>query len=118
MEPQNESQSSGRQVIAVLRNVEDAERVAARLVDQGVPDDGIFVDDPRDEARELRAEQHAEAAKSVIAPQAAFIADKQGFRGFWMLSVVLCGAAIVLSFPLALIDFGLSYWWRYLIVAG
>ena len=114
MEPAN-SPSSERQVIAVLRTPEEAELVARRLVDAGVPQSKISVDEQRDEAAALRAEMRAELTESVASPQAALIANKSGNRGFLLTFSIAATVAIVLSFPLALIDFGLSsYWTRWI----
>jgi len=111
-------ESSERQVIAVLRSPQDAERVARKLVDAGVPESKISLDDPRDEAPALRAEMRAELSDSVASPQAALIADRGGNRGFLLTFAIAAGVAIAISFPLALIDFGLSsYWTRWLTMA-
>jgi len=114
MEPANTA-GSERHVIAVLRTAEEAERVARRLVDAGVPESKISVDEPRDEGPALRAEMRAELTESVASPQAALIAHKSGNRGFLLTFSIAATVAIVLSFPLALIDFGLSsYWTRWI----
>jgi hypothetical protein len=114
MEPAN-SPGTERQVIAVLRTPEEAQRVARQLVDAGVPESRISVDQERDEAPALRAEMRAELTESVASPQAALIAHKSGNRGFLVTFSIAAAVAIVLSFPLALIDFGLSsYWTRWI----
>jgi len=114
MEPTRQPDSE-RHVIAVLRSPGEAERVARRLVDAGVPEYKISVDDQRDEGPALRAEMRAELTESVASPQAALIAHKSGNRGFLVIFSIAAAVAIVLSFPLALIDFGLSsYWTRWI----
>ncbi|HEY7627702.1 MAG TPA: hypothetical protein VH761_11565 [Ilumatobacteraceae bacterium] len=117
MEP-DKVPDSERHVIAVLRSREAADRVVDRLVASGVNRQLITVDDPADETPALRAEMRAELSDAVILPQASFIADKEGARGFGLTLLLTGLIALVLAFPIALIDYGLSYWSRFLVAAG
>jgi len=110
------SPQSERHVIAVLRSRDEAERAARQLERLGVDRRLIRIDDPADVTTSLRAEQRQELDDSVIMPQASFIATKEGTRGFVAIGVVTLIVSLLVAFPVALIDFGLSYWWRYLIV--
>jgi len=100
----------------VLRSREEAERAAAQLERRGVDRNLMRIDDPADVSTSLRAEQRQELDDAVIMPHASFIATKEGTRGFVLISVVTVVVCLLVSIPLALIDFGLSYWLRFIIV--
>lgn len=117
MEP-DKTPEQERHLIAVLRTQADVARVRERLLAEGVAESEIAVDAAADEIPALRAEMRAELSDAVVLPHAAFIADKEGARGFLLSFAALALIGIVVSFPLALIDVGLSYWTRFLVIAG
>src|SRR3954462_1987478 len=73
MEPTRQPDSE-RHVIAVLRSPGEAERVARRLVDAGVPEYKISGAEQRDEGPALLAELLVERPETSPPPQAALIA--------------------------------------------
>jgi hypothetical protein len=107
-----------RHVIAVLRTPQIARQVVAELKANGISDRQVRVDDPRDEEPALRAEMRAEIADAVVLPQASFIADKEGARGFFITFLSLSGAAVVVALLVALIDWGMNYWERFVVAVA
>jgi hypothetical protein len=107
-----------RELIAVMRSRADAERVAARLTRMGLDQRAMRIDDQADYTAALRAEMRQELDDAVVAPQASFVATKEGARGFVFVTVIAMAVSALLALPLALIDFGSPYWVRYLVVFG
>jgi membrane protein YdbS with pleckstrin-like domain len=109
---------TGHHLLAVMPDTESAERLAQRLRDEGVSADSIHVDDARDDADALRAEMAAEMNDAVVAPQAVFIASKEGVRGTALFTLIGSIVALIVTVPIAFIDVGLNYWARFVIEAS
>jgi hypothetical protein len=105
-------------LLAVMRDDESARRVARHLVAEGVDTDSIRLGRDADEADSLRAEMAAETTESVIAPQAVFIASKEGIRGTMLFTIIGSVLALLVCIPVAFIDVGLTYPQRYALEAG
>lgn len=107
-----------RHLLAVMPDVDSANQLARTLLDRGMDADRIRVDDEADEADALWAEMAAETTDSVIAPQAVYIASKEGNRGAVFVSLVVASGALVVAALAALVDVGLNYWARFAFEGG
>jgi hypothetical protein len=101
-----------------MRSRREADRVVSRLTRMGLDPGLMRIDDRADYTTALRAEMRQELGDAVVAPQASFVATKEGARGFVFVTVIALLVGALLAFPLAFIDFGSSYWVRYLIASA
>lgn len=101
-----------RELVVVYPDRDAAVAARQRLVDLGVGEHDIDVDQESDEVASLRAEMRQELTDAWIVPSAAFIATKESMKGMLAIGT---GAAIIgalLGIPFAFIDFGGSFWFR------
>lgn len=107
-----------RELLVVFPDREAAGAARQRLLELGVPEADIAVDEESDEVASLRAEMRQELTDAWVVPNAAFVATKEGVKG--MLGVGALAAAIgaLLAIPFAFVDFGGTFWFRLALFVG
>jgi hypothetical protein len=108
----------GRELLAVYPDEQRAEQARAALLDAGVPATEIHLDRDADTVTSLRAEMHEEMSNSWIVPNAAAVYPKESAQSMAIVGLVGAGLGLLAAFPLALIDFGSTYWVRFAIWAA
>lgn len=109
---------SGRELLAVYPDRDRAEAARVALLDAGVDEGKIRLQSDEDIAASLRSEQHDELSRAWVVPNAAVVYPAGSARGLGMLTIVGCAIGLAAAFPLALIDWGSTYWIRWLIWAA
>lgn len=107
-----------RELLAVFPDVERARHARDALLDAGVPEASIRVEEAEDAVTALRAEQHDELSRAWVIPNAAVVYPGTSARAMNLVGAVGGGIAVVVGLLLALIDFGPPYWVRAVILVG
>src|SRR5690606_32708923 len=92
---------SDRELIAVYPDAERSAAARRAVLEAGVPEDRVYLDDPLDRVISLRTEMHDEVSRAWVA-HGAFVYPGSAARGLVLAAGAgaLIGAA--LAFPLAL----------------
>ena len=106
-----------RELLVVYPDLEQAEAARRALLDRGVPEREIHVDDEPDAVASLRAEMHEELTRAWVVPNAAALYPSGAARGLALASVAGAIVGLLAAFPLALIEVGGSYWLRWVVFA-
>ena len=107
-----------RELLVVYPTQSEADRARRALLDAGVPDGDIHIGRQSDLVTALRAEMHEEVTNSWVVPNAGVAYSKESARGLSIFSLALGALGLLIAFPLALWDFGSSYWVRFAIIAA
>lgn len=110
--------SAARELVAVFPDVRRAEEAQVVLRDHGVQEDLIRIDADEDVVASLRSEQHDEMSRAWVVPNAAVVYPSGSARGLGVITVIGVAVGLVAAFPLALIDWGSTYWVRWIIWAA
>jgi len=108
---------SERELIAVYPDDAHAQQARTALLDVGVQPEEIHLSEEGDIVAALRAEMSDEMTRSLVAPHAGVVYPPGSARGFTIIGLVGAVIGIAAAFPLALIDFGSTYWVRWLVWA-
>lgn len=106
-----------RELLVVYPDREHARAAATALLDAGVPREHVHLDEEPDAVASLRAEMHDELTKAWVVPNAGVVYPAGSARGLAMVAVIGAAIGLLAAFPLALIDWGSTYWVRWLIWA-
>lgn len=98
--------ASHHDLVAVYEDQVTVDRVRAELVDAGVPDSAISLNERADEIASLRGEMHEELTNAWIVPNAAFAATKEGMKGILIVGTIASLVGLAICLPFAFIDFG------------
>lgn len=94
-----------RDLVAAYETRDDAKIVQAALRAIGIPGSHISIGDPADVVASLRGEMHDEMTNAFVVPNAGFIGTKESVKGTLIVSFLATLAGVLISFPLAAIDF-------------
>jgi len=98
-----------RHLLAVFPDRDHAQGARTALLDAGVADEAIHLDERDDTVSSLRAEQHDELTRAWIVPQASAIYPGSSMRSMVVTAVIAVAVVVPLALLLALIDVGSSY---------
>jgi len=110
--------ASDRELLVVYPDRERAVAAQRALIGAGVADREIHLDDEPDTIVSLRAEMHEELSRAWIVPNAGVAYPKEAARGLVVMSAIGVAVGVLAAFPLALIDFGSTYWVRWVVFAA
>jgi hypothetical protein len=108
----------GRELLVVYPDEQRAEQAKRALLQAGVPEGEIHLDRDTDLVTSLRAEMHEEMTNAWVVPNAAAVYTKESAQSMSIMGVVGGLIGLVAAFPLAMIDFGSTYWVRFAIWAA
>lgn len=108
----------GRELLAVFPDAHRADQARAALLDAGVPQRAIHVAEQADAVTSMRAEMHEEMTNAWVVPNAAAVYPKESAQSMTIVSIVAAAIGLAAAFPLALVDFGSTYWIRFAIWAA
>jgi hypothetical protein len=97
------------ELLVVLRDAASAQRAEDELHAAGVPGGVIGVGEQHDQLLALRAEMRDELAES---------STNEAARGFVAVAIVFAVIGAVVAAPFAVIDFGLTFWGRVILLVG
>jgi hypothetical protein len=107
-----------RELVVVYPDRDAAMAARQRLVDLGVGERQIDVDQESDEVASLRAEMRQELTDAWVVPNAAFIATKEGMKGMLGVGALAALIGALVGIPFAFIDFGGTFLFRLLLFMG
>jgi hypothetical protein len=106
-----------RELLAVFPDPSRAHAARTALLDAGLRDEAVRIDEDLDAVVSLRAEMHDEMRRAWVVPNAGVAYPAEAARGLAMVSVVAVALGVAAAFPLALIDVGGTYWLRWVVFA-
>jgi hypothetical protein len=106
-----------RELLAVFPDPQRAQAARTALLDSGLSDSDVRIDEDLDAVVSLRAEMHDEMRRAWVVPNAGVAYPAEAARGLAMVSVVAVAVGIAAAFPLALLDVGATYWLRWVVFA-
>lgn len=109
---------SDRELLVVYPDRDHAEAARVALLDAGVDDAQIRIQSDEDVVASLRSEQADEMTRAWVVPNAGVVYPAGSARGLGLLTVIGVAIGLIAAFPLALIDWGSTYWVRWLIWAA
>lgn len=107
----------GRELLVVYPDDQRADQAKRALLRAGVPEREIHVGRDADKVTALRTEMHEEMTNAWVVPNAGVVYPKESAQSMAIMGAVAGGLGLAAAFPLALIDFGASYWLRFIIWA-
>lgn len=108
----------GRELLVVYPDQHRAESAKQALLDVGVAESEIHLDRDTDTVTSLRAEMHEEMTNAWVVPNAAAVYPKESAQSMGMMALAGGAIGLLAAFPLALIDWGSSYWVRFAVWAA
>jgi hypothetical protein len=108
---------SDRELLAVYPDRQHAQAARTALLDAGLREDVVHLDEDLDAVASLRSEMHDEITRAWVVPNAAVAYPSGAARGLVLVSIVGALVGLTAAFPLALIDVGSTYWVRWLVFA-
>lgn len=106
-----------RELLVVYPTAEQANQARTALLDAGVAEADIHLDREPDVVAALRAEMHDELTQAWVVPNAGIAYPKESAHGLVMAGAIGGAIGLAAAFPLALIDFGSTYWVRWIVFA-
>lgn len=107
-----------RELLVVYPDRGAAEAARRALLEVGVREDAIHLDEEPDVVASLRSEMREELSRAWVVPNAGVVYPKEAARGLLGVSALAGGIGLLAAVPLALIDFGSTYWIRLAIWAA
>jgi hypothetical protein len=104
-----------RELLVVYPDPAHAEAARAALVDAGIAPEDIHVGDETDTIASLRGEMREELSRPWIVPRSGVTHPAE--RSAVMMAGLGMAIAVLAAFPIALVDFGATYWTRWFVVA-
>lgn len=109
---------SGRELLVVYADEQRADQARRALLQAGVSESEIHLDRDVDTVTALRAEMHEEMTNAWVVPNAAAVYPKESAQSMSMMALAGGVIGLIAALPLALIDWGSSYWVRFAIWAA
>lgn len=106
-----------RELLVVYPDRQRAQAAATALLDAGIPQEQVHVDEEPDTIASLRAEMHDELTKAWVVPNAAVVYPAGSAWGLSIVAMIGATIGLLAAFPLALIDVGSTYWVRWIVWA-
>jgi len=105
-----------RELLVVYPDLSHAEAARDALIEAGVPPGEVHVGEEPDTIVSLRAQMREELARPWIVPHAGVTHPRE--RSVAIVAGAGTALAVLLAFPIALVDFGsTTYWTRWFVVA-
>lgn len=112
MTDQSFTPEQDRELLVVFPDREEAVAARQRLLDLGVQESAIDLDQESDEIASLRAEMRQELTDAWVVPNAGLVVTKEAAKGMLGVGALASLLGALLAIPLAFIDFGGTFWFR------